>query len=352
MSKESVCQDDNDEEVATLVILRHGQSTWNAIPTFTGWCDCPLTDRGIAEAKSSGVLLRNRGYTHFDAVFTSNLTRAIVTCELALSGATATTNLTDTPSHSLPTIQRAWQLNERHYGALQGLQKDNSAVLQTYGNENLTKWRREFHASPPPMDELHKYYAPYPAPLTESLGECQKRVIRYWEETIMKTLVPGGKVLLTAHSNTLRALVSYLDEVPTERVHNLHIPNSVPCVYRFDKSGKVVSPMLDSAAGGSRGQWLFSPENHARLKGKIGGSGSFTRSLFEAWDTNGDGVLSIDEIEAGLRSFVGGEDVATSAIAGKILEEIDQDGNDTLDLEEFETHALLAYRKFMPGLME
>mmetsp|Transcript_16936 Transcript_16936/g.36621 ORF Transcript_16936/g.36621 Transcript_16936/m.36621 type:complete len:372 (+) Transcript_16936:132-1247(+) len=330
--------------LAKLIILRHGQSTWNATPTFTGWCDAPLTERGVAEARSSGELLRERGLENVDVAYTSKLRRAIVTCELAMEHAGV--------SPATP-VERAWQLNERHYGALQGFRKDDPDILAEHGAERLASWRRDFSAAPPAMDEDHDHYAPPPAPLTESLEDCQTRVLAYWNEIILPSLTPNGAALLVAHSNTLRGLVSYLDRVPPERVPHIHIPNSVPCVYEIDPaSGEAVSPLLDTPAGGSRGRWIFSSENHERLRGKIGGSGSFARSIFEAWDLNGDGELDRGEIQIGLGGLVGGEDVAVSALAGKILEEIDKDGSQTLDLDEFETFALDACRKFMPGLME
>lgn len=329
--------------LATLVILRHGQSTWNATPTFTGWCDAPLTERGISEAKASGELLRKRNYDNFDVAFTSTLQRAVMTCELALENA----NSVHTPVH------KAWQMNERHYGALQGSQKDDPQIEKTYGKELLTSFRRDFCAAPPAMDETHPHYQPPPAPLTESLADCQDRVLEFYMNTILPSLKPNSKVLLTAHSNSLRALVMHLDKVSIAKVPHIHIPNSVPCVYHIDpKDGQVVSPMIDSAAGGSQGQWLFSPENHTRLRGKLGGSGGFIRSIFEGWDLNSDGKLSFHEIETGLKDLMGNDDVAISALAGKFLEEIDVDGSQTLELEEFECYALNACRKFMPRLLE
>mmetsp|Transcript_272 Transcript_272/g.647 ORF Transcript_272/g.647 Transcript_272/m.647 type:complete len:355 (-) Transcript_272:29-1093(-) len=332
-----------NDGLATLVLLRHGQSTWNAIPTFTGWCDAPLTERGIAEAKASGRLLRERNYTNFDVAFTSTLERAIVTCELTLKNAEST----GTPVH------KAWQLNERHYGALQGYQKDDPKVEQMHGKELLASWRRDFHATPPAMDVTHPHYRPPPAPLTESLKDCQDRVLNFWQQSIFPTLAPNSTVLLAAHSNTLRALVAYLDQVPIENIPHIHIPNSVPFVFHIDPDGgQAVSPMLDSAAGGTRGQWMFSAENHERLRGKVGGSGGFIRSIFEGWDLNGNGILSLDEIQKGLKELIGGDDIAISALAGKFLEEMDGDDSQTVDLDEFETHATVACQKFMPELLQ
>lgn len=338
---------DRDGGLAKVVLLRHGQSTWNATPTFTGWCDPPLTERGVDEAVSSGKLLKERDLADFDVAYTSTLGRAIATCELALKHSSP-----DGGPSTVP-VKKAWQLNERHYGALQGLRKDCPELLATHGEADLTSWRRDFSAAPPAMDETHDHYRLPPAPLTESLEDCQRRTLTYWDETIIPSLMPGGSVLLVAHANTLRGLVSHLDGISPERVPNIHVPNSVPCVYEIDPtSGEVVSPLSDTPAGSSRGRWMFSAENHERLRGKIGGSGSFTRSIFEAWDLNGDGELDRGEIQLGLKDLVGGNDVAVSALAGKILEEIDKDGSQTLDLDEFETYALDACRKFMPSLME
>lgn len=333
----------NRTDLGTLVLLRHGQSEWNAVPTFTGWCDAKLTVRGIEEAIEAGLLLRSRGFQKFDAAFTSNLDRASRTCQLALEAAGC--------ASSTPMIKSA-SLNERHYGCLQGRRKNDIELLAEYGKEHLTKWRREFRAAPPPMDENHEYYELPPAPLTESLEDCQKRVLRYWSDEILPTLQPGKTILIAAHSNTLRALVAHLDDVPEDQISNLHIPNSVPCIYRFNEDGTSVLPKLENSAGATRGHWLFSLENQARLRSKIGGTGSFLQSVFDAWDTNGDGVLSLEEIETGLRQIMGGEDIAITFVAAKILEEIDMDGTSSLSSEEFQKYATGVYQRYMPGFMD
>lgn len=202
-------------DVATVVLLRHGQSTWNAIPTFTGWCNPPLTPRGVGEAIEAGELLKTRGYNHFDVAFTSTLDRAIQTCELALDGAGC---------RSSTTVVKAFQLNERHYGALQGKRKDDPDLEMMYGKDQLKHWRRDFRAIPPAMDETHDHHMQPPAPLTESLAQCQERVLHYWNESIVPTLEPEKTVLIAAHSNTIRALVAHLDAVPEDQVPNIHIP--------------------------------------------------------------------------------------------------------------------------------
>ncbi|CAB9517591.1 3-bisphosphoglycerate-dependent phosphoglycerate mutase [Seminavis robusta] len=333
-----------DSGTATVVLLRHGQSTFNSLPTFTGWCDPPLTPRGVEEAMEAGALLKQRGFRQFDVAFTSTLSRAIKTLDLTLEEAGC---LSSTP------VEKAHQLNERHYGALQGKRKDDPELMEKYGKELVMHWRRDFKALPPPMDETHEYYEPPPAPLTESLEQCQHRVLEYWKEAIVPVLQPEKKILLVAHSNTIRALVAHLDKVPEEQVPNIHIPNSVPCVYRFcGERGTPVSTRLENAAGGTHGHWLFSYQNQERLRSKVGGTGVFLQSVFDAWDTNGDGVLSLQEIEAGLRQIMGGEDIAVSFIAAKILEEIDMDGSATLSPEEFREFGSSVYQKYMPGFMD
>ena len=146
--------DKSSKKRGSLVLLRHGQSLWNKIPTFTGWCDVPLTPRGVKQAHEAGKLLNKRGFK-FDVAFTSQLQRAIETCEEVLKEADPDV-----------TIQKAWQLNERHYGALQGRAKRDPELFKKYGEANLTAWRREFHATPPPMDSSHPYFQPPPAPVT------------------------------------------------------------------------------------------------------------------------------------------------------------------------------------------
>lgn len=312
-----------------------------------GWCDVPLTKRGESEARAAGLLLAERGYRTFDAAFTSELDRARRTCEIALEAADATGRESETVF-----VHASWKLNERHYGALQGRRKDDPDLVRTYGKETIARWRRGFDAAPPAMTIGHRHWRPAPAPLTESLADCQARVLDHWRCAISPYLKAGSAVLLTAHSNTIRAIVSFLDNVPKERVPNIRIPNGVPCVYLLDPLDglKPILPSLRTDAGGSGGRWLFSAENSERLRDRIGGTRSFARAVFEAWDANGDGELSVDEVGDGLRDIMGADDTSIAAIASKILEEIDQDGSETLDLLEFETHADKACRKFIPDL--
>jgi 2,3-bisphosphoglycerate-dependent phosphoglycerate mutase len=151
---------ENDHgNTATVVFLRHGQSLWNKIPTFSGWCDVPLTEHGVEQAKEAGTLLRQRGF-NFDIAYTSRLQRARITCETAIEALE--------PPLEIPVVT-AWQLNERHYGKLQGRAKDDPSLFAEHGKDQIQRWRREFHATPPAMDESHPYYEPSPAPLTGKL---------------------------------------------------------------------------------------------------------------------------------------------------------------------------------------
>lgn len=218
-----------------LVLLRHGQSLWNQENRFTGWADVPLSAQGIEEAKQGGQLIKEAGLT-FDVAYTSRLKRAIKTLWLALEEM----DLMWIPVH------RSWRLNERHYGALQGLNKSETA--KKYGDEQVLTWRRSFATLPPLLDEDSEYYpgndpryqdlAPELWPKAESLKTTIERVIPYWEETIVPDLKAGKKVLIAAHGNSLRALVKYLDNVSEEDIVGLNIPTGVPLVYEFDENLK------------------------------------------------------------------------------------------------------------------
>jgi 2,3-bisphosphoglycerate-dependent phosphoglycerate mutase len=213
-----------------LVLLRHGQSTWNLENRFTGWTDVGLTDLGKQEAHQSGALLREGGYT-FDIAFTSVLKRAVQTVDRhGRDGA-----------EWLPVV-RAWQLNERHYGALQGLNKAEMAVK--FGEAQVKQWRRSYDIQPPalePDDPRHPRFDRRYASLTEAelpRTECLKdtvnRMLPYWHTTIAPMVKSGQRVLIVAHGNSLRALVQYLDNVSDEAIVELNIPTGVPLVYELD----------------------------------------------------------------------------------------------------------------------
>lgn len=216
-----------------LVLIRHGESQWNQENRFTGWADVPLSAKGIEEATQGGKLLKEAGFS-FDIAYTSRLKRAIKTLWLALE---------ELDLMWIPVV-RSWRLNERHYGALQGLNKAETA--QQYGDEQVLIWRRSFDTLPPELTTDSEYYPgndPRYAdlnseqwPKAESLKTTIERVLPYWENTIAPDLKAGKKVLIAAHGNSIRALVKYLDHVSEDDIVGLNIPTGVPLVYEFDEN--------------------------------------------------------------------------------------------------------------------
>jgi len=214
-----------------LVLLRHGESQWNLENRFTGWTDVDLTENGIVEAKSAGQILINGGYT-FDLVYTSVLMRAIKTMDLCL----AEMNLVDVP------IEYSWRLNERHYGALQGLNKSETA--QNYGDAQVLVWRRSYDTPPPPLDLEDKRHPRFDEkysnlhtselPDSECLKDTVNRFLPLWNKKIELNVKSGEKVLIVAHGNSLRALVKYLDKISDEEIVLLNIPTGIPLVYILD----------------------------------------------------------------------------------------------------------------------
>jgi len=215
----------------TLVLLRHGESEWNAKNLFTGWVDVGLTERGMAEARHGGRLLREQGVLP-DVVHTSRLRRAIRTAELAL----------DEADRMWIPVYRSWRLNERHYGALQG--KDKKATLAEFGEEQFLLWRRSYDVPPPPLDpsdpahprhdERYADLAPDVLPATECLADVVVRMLPWWYDRIVPDLRAGRTVLVAAHGNSLRALVKHLDEMSEQAVVGLNIPTGVPLRYDLD----------------------------------------------------------------------------------------------------------------------
>ncbi|MEV6629789.1 phosphoglyceromutase [Actinoplanes sp. NPDC051470] len=215
----------------TLVLLRHGESEWNAKNLFTGWVDVDLTAKGEDEARRGGVLIKDSGL-RLDVVHTSVLRRAIRTSEIALHAA---------DRHWIP-VKRSWRLNERHYGALQG--KDKKQTLQEYGEEQFMLWRRSYDTPPPAIeigDEYSQYddprYADLPPeikPRTECLKDVLERALPYWYDQIVPDLRLGKTVLVAAHGNSLRAIVKHLDQVSDEAIAKLNIPTGIPLRYDLD----------------------------------------------------------------------------------------------------------------------
>lgn len=220
-----------------LVLLRHGESVWNKENRFTGWTDVDLTEKGIEEAKKAGVFLKDAGFV-FDIVFTSLLKRAIRTMELVLQEM----DLKDVP------VEYSWRLNERHYGALQGLNK--SETTKKFGEEQVLKWRRSYDIRPPALvkddprypgnDPIYRDLSESDLPLTECLKDTVDRFLPYWEEAILPRIKEGKNVLIVAHGNSLRALAKYLDNLTNEEVVDLNIPTGIPLVYELDENFHVI----------------------------------------------------------------------------------------------------------------
>jgi 2,3-bisphosphoglycerate-dependent phosphoglycerate mutase len=224
---------------ATLVLLRHGESEWNARNLFTGWVDVPLSDRGRQEATTGGRLLAEAGVLP-DVCHTSVLRRAIMTANLSLDAC---------DRHWIP-VTRSWRLNERHYGALQG--KDKKQTLQEFGEEQFMLWRRSYDVPPPPIDPDDEYAQTgdprYDGidgtmPTSECLKDVVARMLPYWHEAVVPDLRAGRVTLLAAHGNSLRALVKHLDGIDDETIAGLNIPTGIPLVYELRAEGDDLVPV-------------------------------------------------------------------------------------------------------------
>jgi len=221
----------------TIVLLRHGESIWNKENRFTGWTDVDLSDKGVEEAHKAGRILKEKGFT-FDVAYTSVLKRAIRTLWITL----------DEMDLMWMPVHRSWRLNERHYGALQGLNKAETAAK--YGDKQVLIWRRSYDTMPPALEPTDERYpgrdpryaglAQSDVPLTESLKETVARFLPYWNETIAPVIKSGKKVLIAAHGNSLRALVKHLDNVSEQEITELNIPTGMPLVYELDAQLKPI----------------------------------------------------------------------------------------------------------------
>lgn len=220
-----------------LVLVRHGESEWNKLNLFTGWTDVDLSEKGHEEAKAAGKLLKAEGYD-FDVCYTSYLKRAIHTLN----------HILDEMDRVWLPVNKTWKLNERHYGALQGLNKSETA--EKYGEDQVKIWRRSFDVKPPVLEENDERNPANQAiyagvdkkelPLTESLETTIERVVPYFEDVIKKDMQAGKKVIIAAHGNSLRALVKYFDNMSKEEILGVNIPTGVPLVYEFDDNFKVL----------------------------------------------------------------------------------------------------------------
>lgn len=221
-----------------LVLIRHGESTWNLENRFTGWTDVPLTETGIAQAKEAGRLLSAEGFD-FDVAYTSVLKRATHTLWHCLDAMDRTW---------LPVVH-AWRLNERHYGALQGLNKAETA--KKYGDKQVLVWRRSFDTPPPALtaddprceraDRRYEKQQPQDIPLTECLKDTVARVLPFWNESMAPAIKAGKRIVVAAHGNSIRALVKYLDNISDDDIVGVNIPNGIPLVYTLDSNLKPMS---------------------------------------------------------------------------------------------------------------
>jgi 2,3-bisphosphoglycerate-dependent phosphoglycerate mutase len=239
-----------------LVLLRHGESDWNRENRFTGWTDVDLSQQGIAEARAAGRLLKAEGYD-FDLAYTSVLKRAIRTLWIVL----------DELDRMWLAEEKSWRLNERHYGALQGLNKAEMAAK--YGEAQVLAWRRSYDTPPPPLTpEDPRYegrdarYAGVKVPLTESLKDTVARAVPYWQSSIAPAVRAGKRVLIAAHGNSMRALVKHLDGISDEAIVKLNIPTGIPLVYELDESLRPV-----------RHYYLGDPEEVARRTASVAAQG-------------------------------------------------------------------------------
>lgn len=214
-----------------LILIRHGESNWNQENRFTGWSDVDLSKKGYIQAKEAGRILKKHGY-NFDAAFTSVLKRAIKTLHIIL----------EELDHLWISVQKSWRMNERFYGALQGLNK--TEVVARYGEEQVRRWRRDPHENPPAITKEDERYPGHDLryqhltvrelPLTENLSETMDRVLPFWNEAIVPVMRNNQKVMICAHGNSLRALIKYIDNLTDKEVTNLEIPTGVPLVYELD----------------------------------------------------------------------------------------------------------------------
>ena len=239
-----------------LVLLRHGESDWNRENRFTGWTDVDLSEKGIAEARAAGKLLKSEGYA-FDLAYTSVLKRAIRTLWIALD---------ELEQMWLP-VEKSWRLNERHYGALQGLNKAEMAAK--FGEQQVLVWRRSYDTRPDALDSNDpRYegkdprYAGVPVPRTECLKDTVARVVPYWESTLAPAIRSGKRVLIAAHGNSMRALVKHLDRISDEAIVKVNIPTGIPLVYE-----------LDEALKPTRHYYLGDPEEVARRVASVAAQG-------------------------------------------------------------------------------
>lgn len=290
--------------------------------------------------------MRSRGFkaARVCIAFASELQRSHETCELALASMAGHEQNTWCSDR----IRRDVRLNERHYGAVQGRLKEDADLRAQYGADTIRYWRRSLYGKPPPMEKTHEHYQPSPAPLTESLADCQARVLQCWEDSIAPALfeerghpfTPDQRaVVVVAHANTIRSLMAHFDQVPEERIPAMHVPNSVPILYRFDTvTRRPLSVKLESTYGGSHARWMLSAENHAAVRKAVRRGGTLTRALFEAMGAGRDLTISGRDLERGVRELskdgLPTVDCVVMGVAKRVSRKLAPD--DVIHISEFE----------------
>jgi len=308
----------HDEGVYTLVMLRHGESTWNLENRFTGWVDVDVTPKGLEEASSAGKLMSKANLT-FDMAFTSYQKRALKTLGVTLE---------EMDLLWIP-VEKSWRLNERMYGDLQGLNKIET--VERYGEEQVNEWRRSYGIAPPPIapdSEYHPKLDPkyaslreHEVPVAESLAATMKRVLPYWRKSIAPELKRGKKILITAHGNSIRALVKYLDNVPEDKIAEYNIPTGVPLMYKLNRALKPV--VLPDHAEGLSGTFIGDPEwvdsKLKKVRDQVKPSDSAPKSKKEE-PVEAEKEKEVEEVKT---SEVDGEkEKSAEPIAEKVKEEV------------------------------
>lgn len=284
-----VLRSNSSRKIHTVTFLRHGESSWNIEKRYTGWCDVPLSNNGVFDANDAGALMGERGMS-FDVAFTSTLERAWRTCDIALNAA----------GISQVEIIKSWKLNERHYGALQGISKESPKLNDVFGEQQVIDWRRSYHSAPPSMYDpvfmskmgleslrdsmkfTNPSYldqqqldvlmgrrksndSPSEYPSTESLKDCEVRAYGYWNDVIAPRVKSGQRVLVVAHANTIRALVKSVDNIDDSLIAHLKIPNGIPLVYTLDDNLNPVDDCLSDDLG-FQANYLVSARNHEKVR--------------------------------------------------------------------------------------
>lgn len=310
------------------MLLRHGETNYNVEHRFCGWSDARLTPKGKSTSSQAGRLLALRGYT-FDYVYASELNRAVETAELVIEA------LDVAPPES--SFVRDWRLNERHYGALQGQRKDSIELATEYGTDAIEDIRRSFKTRPPPLcDESHETFSESVKRglFSESLRDCEERVREVWDEAIWPGLCMGKSTLVVAHANTLRSLIKVIDGINENDIKHVWVPNSIPLVY----PGHKLHSRLPYGSGvhDFHGQYIVTESNfeevahtYDKYEGRSAShGGGLLRSLFDSLDTNGDGFIDADEIEAGVLRCRDSDVLRT-------LYSYDIDGSGNISYDEF-----------------